>query len=372
MSIAYSVVNEKPALITHLVEGLPPSLDPFFERALAKDPDERYATALEVAETLAAFVGSSQPARLLGEATEAPVAPVPTPAPAELTRLTESYAETPQDTLAASTPTTSTHAVSQASFWTSGRFRRTIAIGAAVLSVGILAWAVAPHLWNRVGAPLDLDHVPLNEPVFLLAHEPLPIGCDRGDNTRYLWSKNEQRLTIPTGRQTLFQLGTTSRTSFTFDADLQQGTPWSGKFGVFWGYHEDAALNDPDVPNRKFAWFHYLLFAHRIDKGVHETWVHRGHGYLRYNPQGEITGPGANTAESEGVGLLGGRQNVLVEIRNNRLVRARVGNVELKDTVAPTIDPEVQKQPCQGGFGVFSTGEAVTVSNVRFILHSKK
>jgi hypothetical protein len=105
---------------------------------------------------------------------------------------------------------------------------------------------------------------------------------------------------------------------------------------------------------------------------VHRTWVHRGYGYLRYNRQGEITAPGANTAESEAVGILGGRQNVLVEIRNNRLVRARVGNVELKDTVAPTIDPEVQKQPCQGGFGVFSTGEAVTVSNVRFILHSKK
>jgi hypothetical protein len=62
----------------------------------------------------------------------------------------------------------------------------------------------------------------------------------------------------------------------------------------------------------------------------------------------------------------------LIEIRNNRLVRARVGNVELKDVVTAINDPDVLQQTSQGGFGVFSTGEGATVTHARFILHSRQ
>src|SRR5437867_9650865 len=54
MSIAYSVVNEKPIPITHRVESLSPAIDTFFERALAKDPDERYQTGEEFKRALEA------------------------------------------------------------------------------------------------------------------------------------------------------------------------------------------------------------------------------------------------------------------------------------------------------------------------------
>jgi serine/threonine protein kinase len=44
-SVAYSVVHETPEPISRKVRGLPPGLDPFFAKALAKTPEDRFQTA---------------------------------------------------------------------------------------------------------------------------------------------------------------------------------------------------------------------------------------------------------------------------------------------------------------------------------------
>jgi len=44
-ALAYSIVHETPVPISRKVEGLPPGLDAFFDRALAKEPAARFATA---------------------------------------------------------------------------------------------------------------------------------------------------------------------------------------------------------------------------------------------------------------------------------------------------------------------------------------
>jgi hypothetical protein len=347
-------------------DTLPEKIKPVLARMTAKDPDQRYPTAREVAQALAPLAGNSRTAGLLDGADEPPVAPVPTPPPQEWTRLTQSLVDTPRDSARDSTYTAAPPVPVP-----TRRLRWTAMVAAALVGLGLVIWAVAT-IANRYAGPPDLDQAPLNEPVYLLAHEPTPIGCDRGDNSRYVWSKTEQRLMFPAGRTTLFQMGMTTRTNFTFEVDLKQATPWPCKFGIYWGYREDATLNDRAVPNQKFAWFHYLEFAHRANEGKHSFWVHRGHGTLRYNKDGQIVGPGGIKAESEDVGLLAERRNVLIEIRNNRLVRARVGNVELKDVVTAINDPDVLQQTSQGGFGVFSTGEGATVTHARFILHSRQ
>jgi len=41
-SVAYSVAHETPIAVSRLVSGLPAELDTFFDRALAKDPDDRF------------------------------------------------------------------------------------------------------------------------------------------------------------------------------------------------------------------------------------------------------------------------------------------------------------------------------------------
>jgi len=45
-SLAYSVAHETPVPVTRRVRGLPPDLDAFFDRALAKDPDHRFPDGL--------------------------------------------------------------------------------------------------------------------------------------------------------------------------------------------------------------------------------------------------------------------------------------------------------------------------------------
>jgi serine/threonine-protein kinase len=52
-ALAYSIVHEAPVPISRKVEHLPPGLDAFFDRALAKDPDARFATAAHLRRGLA-------------------------------------------------------------------------------------------------------------------------------------------------------------------------------------------------------------------------------------------------------------------------------------------------------------------------------
>src|SRR5262249_40302287 len=44
-SLVYSIAHENPVPITRRVKGLPRGLDGFFERALAKDPEDRFPDA---------------------------------------------------------------------------------------------------------------------------------------------------------------------------------------------------------------------------------------------------------------------------------------------------------------------------------------
>jgi hypothetical protein len=52
VSVALQHVNDDPPAPSHLVDGLPEGLDAVLARALAKDPDRRYATAAEMAADL--------------------------------------------------------------------------------------------------------------------------------------------------------------------------------------------------------------------------------------------------------------------------------------------------------------------------------
>ena len=56
-ALAYAIVHETPVPVTKRAADLPHGLDRFFDRALAKEPDERFASGTEFAQALdAAFV----------------------------------------------------------------------------------------------------------------------------------------------------------------------------------------------------------------------------------------------------------------------------------------------------------------------------
>jgi serine/threonine-protein kinase len=58
--------------------GLPPAFDAWFTRALERDPDRRFASAIELSEALAAAAGLTQP-RPDAHSSEAAIAPLPAP-----------------------------------------------------------------------------------------------------------------------------------------------------------------------------------------------------------------------------------------------------------------------------------------------------
>jgi eukaryotic-like serine/threonine-protein kinase len=53
-NLFFRIITEKPRRVTEIMPGLPPALDRIVEKAMAKEPSARYATALEMANDLSA------------------------------------------------------------------------------------------------------------------------------------------------------------------------------------------------------------------------------------------------------------------------------------------------------------------------------
>ncbi len=79
-ALAYSIVHENPIPVTKRVDGLPPAMDEFFDRALAKDPAERFADGAEFAAALRAARDAPVPTGFVATLAEVEL---PDPPPAE-------------------------------------------------------------------------------------------------------------------------------------------------------------------------------------------------------------------------------------------------------------------------------------------------
>src|SRR5437588_2958384 len=53
-NLFFKIITEKPKRVSDLMPGLPPALDRIVERAMAKEPGERYVSALDMANDLSA------------------------------------------------------------------------------------------------------------------------------------------------------------------------------------------------------------------------------------------------------------------------------------------------------------------------------
>ncbi|MFN7964170.1 MAG: serine/threonine-protein kinase [Acidobacteriota bacterium] len=93
-SVLYRIVNEPPRKVSELTPGAMPEFDAFFDRALAKDPGQRFPNASEFANAL-----DQLRSRLTGES-----APAQRPIPAP---------PRPADPLSATSPTTSVNAIAK-------------------------------------------------------------------------------------------------------------------------------------------------------------------------------------------------------------------------------------------------------------------
>src|SRR5205085_8772406 len=53
-NLFFKIITEKPKRVSELMPGLPPALDRIVEKAMAKEPSERYTNALDMANELSA------------------------------------------------------------------------------------------------------------------------------------------------------------------------------------------------------------------------------------------------------------------------------------------------------------------------------
>ncbi len=366
--------------------SIPEGLRPVLLRMTAKDPAERYPTAGDVARALAPFAAGSQPLLLLGGAddlADTVLQPLPVPLPAELSRLTGARTET----LSSTPPAPPMQLPPRHRAWLP------LLVGVGVLAcVPTAIWFLAPALFPRSAEtsptylvepskpaekPFDLrllDDLPAAGHHPLLDQMPIPAGWDGGDAppAGWQWDKGPRLLKVTSPDIHFFKLGTTARTRFTIQAGITQA-PWSGNFGIFWGYHEDAAAQKAKKPDATFASFQMAGLEHLIDdKGSDRFSVLRGLGQLSYDRFGEVRFSRQWQSKHGILPPTAGENVLVIAVFQERLGLARFGSEQLTGIYSAEANTAAEPEPYSGTLGVFTAGYHATFANVEFMAESNK
>lgn len=409
------VLNAHSTVPLSSVDGfqlVPENLRDVLLKMTAKDPDHRYRSGREVAEALMPFFGditgsAMQPHAVVVEKediAETPVRRLTDPLPEELSRLTGSIHETPQNTRAA--PPTSAAVIEPQP--AKNRRRWVIAGGvlALVLLVPLLVAAyhsfrdpVPPELPTptpnasqplpeepkegfRLPLPLVLREIPLRsldkadpgEEVHLLkhiAHPPTLIGFREGSGLASgHWFPSQQKFAISPTDPVVIQLGHTTRRSFTFNTSIYQPI-WSGKFGLIWGYREDARVKRDKLTTEDFAWFQMLhMIPGQDQKGPYFSIV-RATGGLRYHPTDGTVMRGhiENFTPAFRLPVISTEKTFQIEIEGARLKRATFAGNDLSTLCTPALNKKFTPQQYEGAFGVITYSANVTIRHSTFVRH---
>jgi len=343
-------------------ESIPDELRPILLRMMAKDRDERYQTAREVADALAPFTAGSAPVQLGAAGIGEPkVHPLALPLPDELGQLTQSVVETPRDT-----PTVSTVAYSPTRWWQ----RRTSWIG---LGGGLMAMVVVVLLFQR--QPPDdgltsLDNSPLHSLDHLLKRRPIPIGFDISDPRSGFWSRDAERLDVPGPKDHYYLLGSTQSHDFDFEAVIEQ-SPWSGYVGMFWGYQEDRGIKNARTANVAFAKFQCIHIVRPPNSigGVSQ----RNQGTLHFSTPGHVASRLVPPTYNHKISALAGKIRLRLEVTANRLSLVEINGERMDGVYSADSKANLafENNSNQGGIGLLTLGNASTFSDVRFVLRSK-
>jgi hypothetical protein len=302
--------------------------------------------------------------------------PLPQPLPEELSRLTDPVNETPMKTDSALAPRR------RALF--SGRRLALLGAGLVAGALAALAWLVIPTLFHRPAesdpgrevanmprtAPRALDELVAHKYDLLLEHPPLPVGCDADDPRVYRWDRDRQVLDTSGRGTVLFLLGTTSRTSFTLEAGIEQA-PWTGNVGLFWGYHEDQAVKSARTPQQEFAWFQMVLIDHFAGPQGARSSVVRCRAAVVYDQRGDLRIHVQTKATHDVPRLVQGEKFLEITVERDRLRRARLGSVELTNLCTDQVAKTFAADPNRGGLGVITLAQSGSFRIVRFMALSK-
>ena len=331
-------------------------------RMTAKDVEERYSTADEVAKVLAVFSAKIEPEQIvqLGDSDSA-LHPLSATLPDDLTKLMGAA----EPKRPGSSPT-----------------RRRLMYGAAVAAM-IAAAAVfviprfgggTPNIEPHVAplaqfpdGPRRLDDLEPEVLHRLLDQRPRCLNGVEENRLKWTWNPKVFELETKWRDLMLFEVGTISKHRYTLEAGIAQ-TGWTGGVGVFWGYTVDEVAKRERKPEQHFAKYQYLAIAIRIgDQGERLHIAHRGRGAHFFTKEGKIgihTHP--NIINAQPIPFPAGETTLVVRMAERRLQLATFGGTALPGLVGGHMDEEYRDDPYTGGIGLLTMGQHSDFRNVRF------
>jgi serine/threonine protein kinase len=356
-------------------DEIPPSVGSVIQRMMAKNPDDRFETAHEVATTLAELSRGSQVAGL-AQVTQS-FQPLPKVLPEELSRLSIQIApnHAGSETKGPSQPTITLY------------LKITIIVGLAILAA-VLAWlstrppvAVTPNPLVAIPpvrepqGPIDVDKLPAFKFHLLLKQKPLPLGIPVENRLRWIWHADDEVLDVKGPGSLLFSLGKTERFRWTFEVTANQ-MPWTGWCGVYWGYHPKPS-EQFDPKDGIIGECQFMLLERTPEGAVPPLLpamrMVRGTGKLIRDNSGETTLGRHTKGDIRSIPIpIVGERTFSITVDGPRLRNASFGPIELPELTTPENNAIFQNIRYDGEFGVLTRGHATTFSNAKFKAHSEK
>jgi serine/threonine protein kinase len=370
---------------------LPTRLRSILLRMTAKDPNDRFGTAAEVAEALLPHCAGHTIAALVQRNNITDAAPVVDEDAYDDAHLLATGVPADTDRDREPTRISDDHLPTRlGDGFESGkvrRFGRPAAIAALVLlcvaGLGAYYSITPPGLRSNAPSPIpelsqaprlvsgahSVDDLPKRKENFLfdrvpVATPPLPSG-----ESNWRIDPETRRLSVGYDDSILLQFGTTRSKDYTILATMNQ-VPWIGEAGLFWGYRELPEAARLKAENKPYATLHHVYLCKResfppkflpvrytMVRGCGEVWVDlRGTTCINRREYAEHTLPW----------VAGPAKTLELEICDGSLQRANFNGVPLDSF--RKCEAEVPKRPAgTDGFGIVTYGYHANFDNLRFI-----
>jgi eukaryotic-like serine/threonine-protein kinase len=329
---------------------LPPELPAIVNRLMAKSPEDRFATAADLAQALESLTSNEE----LGELTKQFVLPLASDDPAG------------SAPLGSRGSTTSPNAGSTALIELPQRRPRAwnrIGMVAGCCLAGAISLAVGVSLYHR-SAPLPFDdsqaqaHMPLNawQPV-LGTHDPVALVWPK-DDANSIFKPTEDRFFLTCTGSGMASLGRMERPSYQLQMELHQHD-WPGSCGFFWGGRQ---IRKPEGE----VWrCQALQLTHvRGGRNADKYYLTRVQLEVPVDPNRGAHFSG-DVARQEIPRPVAGAKSLEIKFLASKLVEVKWNGQILPELVKEELAPRISFEEHAGHFGIYLDSASCVVSDVR-------
>jgi serine/threonine protein kinase len=331
--------------LAELRDDLPPGVLSLMDRLLAKDPDQRPASAAALAAELRGLTAGHGLSELTAQISLTEDLPTPASEP-------ELHSTTRPKAGQTVTIASSRARVSKSRWlWTT--------TAACLLSLAALAaWLLVPRQSLPFDDTQNQADMPLNawQPI-LAGHAPIPLAWPQNDpNSTQVFKANEDRLFLSCTGNGLVSFGRMTRGNYRIQLELQQHD-WPGGVGFFWGGQE---LGEGDAK----VWHCQALllsYSTGYSSGA-KHFIHRAKLQVPVNPA-KSSFVTSELSRQETPHPFGGAKTLELQFMEGRLREVKWDGQSLPELVTMLVDSRSGEHT--GQFGVFVDTAACIVSDAR-------